>query len=73
VLPEKYLMGGHVVQLLSANAMDGWARVRSEKLGIGYVRFGNIKLVEPSRRPKPEVTDPDEELDRRLRLSGERH
>ena len=73
VLPEKYLMGGHVVQLLSANAMDGWARVRSEKLGIGYVRFGNIKLVEPSRRPKPEVTDPDEELDRRLRLSAERH
>ena len=71
VLPEKYLMGGHVIQLLSANAMDGWARVRSDKHGIGYVRFDNIRIVEASRRPKPRETDPDEELDRRIRQAME--
>jgi hypothetical protein len=67
VLPEKYLMGGHVVQLLSPNAMDGWARIRSEKLGTGFVKFKNIRIVESSRRPRPRYIDPDEALDRRLK------
>jgi hypothetical protein len=67
VLPEKYVMGGHVVQLLSPNAMDGWARIRSEKLGTGFVKFKNIRIVEPNRRPRPRTIDPDEALDRRLK------
>jgi hypothetical protein len=46
--------------------MDGWARIRSEKLGTGFVKFKNIRIVESSRRPRPRMTDPDEALDRRL-------
>jgi hypothetical protein len=47
--------------------MDGWARIRSEKLGTGFVKFKNIRIVESSRRPRPRYIDPDEALDRRLK------
>ncbi len=66
VLGNRVLMRGHIVQLLDASAGDGWARVKNEKLEIGYVRFENIKIVPPEKQPKPKRRGMDEELDRKM-------
>ncbi len=68
VLPNRFLMRGHIVQLLDPSAGDGWARVKNEDLQIGYVQFENIKIVPFEDQPKPKVRDPDEELDQNMRL-----
>lgn len=67
-VPPRVLTGGHVVQLLDPNAGGGWARVKNEKLEIGYVRLENIRIVPPEKRPGPFKRDPDEELERNMGL-----
>lgn len=67
-VPTKFLMGGHVVQLLDATVGDGWARVKSEDLTTGYVRMSNIKIVRPDKQPSPPRRDPDKELDMSMGL-----
>lgn len=66
VLPNRYLMRGHVVQLLDPSVGDGWARVKNEDLEIGYVKFDNLKVVPPEKEPKPKERHYDEELDKRI-------
>jgi hypothetical protein len=68
VLPNRFLMRGHIVQLLDPTVGDGWARVKNEDLQIGYVQFENIKIVPYEDQPKPKVRSMDEELDRRMQL-----
>lgn len=68
VLPNRFLMRGHVVQLLDATAGDGWARVKNEDLQIGYVPYENIKIVPYEKQPKPKKRHIDEELDRNMKL-----
>lgn len=68
VLPNRFLMHGHIVQLLDASAGDGWARVKNEDLEIGYVNFENIKIVPPDKQPQPKKREMDEELDQNMRL-----
>lgn len=68
VLPNRFLMRGHVVQLLDPSAGDGWARVKNEDLQIGYVQFENLKIVPYDKQPKPKVRGMDEELDANMKL-----
>lgn len=68
VLPNRFLMHGHIVQLLDASAGDGWARVKNEDLEIGYVNFENIKIVPPDKQPQPKEREMDAELDQNMRL-----
>ncbi len=66
ILPDEYLSRGHVVQLLSANFMDGWARVRTEEGKTGYVKYDNIRIVPVEDQPKPKRRDSEAELDKLL-------
>lgn len=66
VLPNRFLMRGHVVQLLDPTAGDGWARVKNEDLEIGYVKFEQLKIVPWEKQPKPKKRDMDEELERSM-------
>ncbi len=66
VLPDRYLMRGHVVQLLDPSVADGWARVKNEDLEIGYVPFENLKIVPEHKQPKPKARGMDDELDQKL-------
>ena len=66
VLPDEYLSRGHVVQLLSANFMDGWARVRTEEGKTGYVKYDNIRIVPVEKQPRPKSRDSEAELDKIL-------
>ncbi|MES2708534.1 MAG: hypothetical protein V4726_18215 [Verrucomicrobiota bacterium] len=68
VLPDHYLRRGTVVQLLDPTVGEGWARVKDDKLGIGYTKFNNLKIVPYDQRPKPKLRDPDDELDRSMGL-----
>jgi hypothetical protein len=68
LLPNRFLMRGHVVQLLDPSAGDGWARVKNEDLQIGYVTFENIKIVPWEKQPKPKSRDMDAELDQTMKL-----
>ena len=67
VLPDRFLMRGHVVQLLDSTAGDGWARVKNEQLQVGYVQFTDIKIVPREDQPHPPVRDENVELDMRMR------
>ena len=67
VLPDRYLMRGHIVQLLDPSVSDGWARVKNEDLQIGYVPFENIKIVPEEKQPKPKRRSMDEELDQKMK------
>lgn len=67
-VPNKFLMGGHVVLLLDAAVGDGWARVKNEDMSTGYVRMDNIKIVPPDEQPSPPKRDPDKELDMSMGL-----
>lgn len=66
VLPDHYMGHGTVVQLLDATVGEGWARVKSDKFGIGYTKFSNLKIVPYDEQPKPKFRDAEEELDRRM-------
>lgn len=66
VLPDHYLRRGTVVQLLDPTVGDGWARIKDEKLGIGYTKFNNLKIVPYDQQPKPKYRDPEAELDRSM-------
>ena len=68
MLPNRFLVRGHVVQLLDASVGDGWARVKNEDLQIGYVKFENIKIVPPEKQPQPKERGMDEELDQNMKL-----
>lgn len=68
VLPNRFLMRGHIVQLLDASAGDGWARVKNEDFQVGYVQFENIRIVPFEDQPKPKMRGPDEELDQNMQL-----
>ena len=68
VLPNRFLMRGHIVQLLDPSAGGGWARVKNEDHQIGYVQFENIKIVPYEDQPKPKVRNADEELDQNMKL-----
>ena len=68
VLPNRFLMRGHVVQLLDPSAWDGWARVKNEDLQIGYVKYENLKIVPWEKQPKPKSRDMDAELDQNMKL-----
>ena len=65
-VPTRFLMGGHVVQLLDATVGDGWARVKNEDLETGYIRMSNIKIVPADKQPSPPRRDPDKELDQSM-------
>lgn len=67
VLPDRYLMRGHIVQLLDPSVSDGWARVKNEDLDIGFVEFENIKIVPQEKQPRPKPRSMDEELDQKMR------
>lgn len=67
-LPNRFLMQGHIVQLLDASVGDGWARVKNEDLQIGYVKFESIKIVPPEEQPQPKERGMDEELDQNMKL-----
>ena len=67
VLPDRYLMRGHIVQLLDPSVSEGWARVKNEDLEIGYVQFENLKIVPPEKQPKPKQRGMDDELDHRMK------
>ena len=67
VLPDRYLMRGHIVQLLDPSVSDGWARVKNEDLEIGYVDFENIKIVPAEKQPKPKRRGMDDELDQKMK------
>jgi hypothetical protein len=68
VLPNRFLIRGHIVQLLDPSAGDGWARVKNEDLQIGYVQFENIRIVPFDKQPKPKPRGMDEELDANMKL-----
>ncbi len=68
VLPNRFLVHGHIVQLLDASAGDGWARVKNEAMETGYVRFENLKIVPPEKQPQPKEREMDAELDQNMRL-----
>ena len=67
VLPDRYLMRGHIVQLLDPSVSEGWARVKNEDLEIGYVQFENLKIVPPEKQPKPKQRGMDDELDQKMK------
>ena len=67
VLPDRYLMRGHIIQLLDPSVSEGWARVKNEDLEIGYVKFENIKIVAEEKQPRPKERGMDDELDQRMR------
>ena len=67
VLPDRYLMRGHIVQLLDPSVSGSWARVKNEDLEIGYVEFENIKIVPEEKQPKPKRRGMDEELDQKMK------
>ena len=69
VLPNRFLMRGHVVQLLDPTAGDGWARVKNEDLQIGYVKFEQLKIVPYEKQPRPKKRDTDEDLERGMNLN----
>lgn len=69
VLPNRFLLRGHVVQLLDPTAGDGWARVKNEDLQIGYVKFEQLKIVPYEKQPRPKKRDMDEELERGMSLN----
>lgn len=68
VLPHRFLMRGHIVQLLDPSAGGGWARVKNDDLQTGYVQFENLKIVPYEDRPKPRPRGLDEELDQNMQL-----
>jgi hypothetical protein len=68
MLPSRFLLRGHIVQLLDASVGDGWARVKNEDLQIGYVKFESIKIVPPEKQPQPKERGMDEELDQNMNL-----
>lgn len=68
MLPNRFLMNGHIVQLLDASVGDGWARVKNEDLQIGCVNFENIKTVPPEKQPQPNQRGMDVELDQNMKL-----
>ncbi len=51
-VPTHLLGARHIVQLLDPNAGGGWARVRTEKGDIGFIKFKNIKIVPFEKQPK---------------------
>jgi hypothetical protein len=67
VLPNRYLMRRHIVQLLDSSVGDGWARVKNEDMQIGYVKFGNIRIVPYKDQPKPRPRDAEADLDQSMR------
>ena len=67
VLPNRYLMRRHVVQLLDPSVGDGWARVKNEDMQIGYVQFGNIRIVPYKDQPKPRQRDAEADLDQSMK------
>lgn len=66
VLGNRYLKRGTIVQLLDPTAGDGWARVKTADLDIGYIHFEAIKIVPYDKQPKPKNRDPEAELDKRM-------
>ncbi len=64
VLPDKYLGRRHVIQLLSANVSEGWARVKKDDGQLGYVRHENIRFVAPEDQPRPRYRDTEAEIDK---------
>ena len=68
VLPNRYLMRRHVVQLLDDSAGNGWARVKNEDMQIGYVKFENIRIVPWNKQPKPKSRDAEADLDQSMRV-----
>lgn len=66
VLPDRYLMRGHIVQLLDSSSTGGWARVKNEDLQTGYVKYESLKIVPWEDQPKPKTRKYDEELNQRL-------
>ena len=72
VLPNRYLMRRHVVQLLDDSAGNGWARVKNEDLQIGYVKFENIRIVPWTKQPKPKSRDAEADLDQSMRVEEHR-
>ena len=68
VLPDRYLMRGHIIQLLDPSVTEGWARVKNEDLEIGYVQFENIRIVTEEKQPRPKRRGMDEELDQKMKL-----
>lgn len=68
VLGDRYLKRGTIVQLLDPTAGEGWARVKTDKLEIGYIHFEAIKIVPYDKQPKPKYRDAEAELDKRMGL-----
>lgn len=50
--PTHMLGPRHVVQLLDATAGGGWARVRTEKNELGFVKFKHLKIVPLEEQPR---------------------
>lgn len=67
LVPDRYLMRGHVVQLLNTGVGDGWARVKNEKFETGYIRLESIRVADHDERPRPRDRWADRELEARMR------